>query len=218
MLIRGQAGRAISGIRHLRRQWLAEALRLRSPGHPDRPVFLGKPEATALYRRNWGSRVPWLTNVVFKQAPDELLTKPPRFDDGRENIRFRYLAHAYTDEVQPENTAVQSITFGTICRHDASRNPTTRCAGRDHLSGRCWAGTGRRRGGAAAQTRRHRRRPFRDPAGAPAALRHHRCRPVGTRAAESRHALGRVRHPHEFRHPLAAAVLSGRRRVDPARV
>jgi tetratricopeptide (TPR) repeat protein len=58
--------------------------------------------------------VPWLTSGVFKQAPDEPLTKLPRFDDGPASIRFRHLVHAYTDKAVPENTAVQSITFDTI--------------------------------------------------------------------------------------------------------
>jgi hypothetical protein len=58
--------------------------------------------------------MPWLTDVVFKQAQDEPLTKLPRFDDGPRRIRFRHLVHVYTDQAVPENTAVQSITFDTI--------------------------------------------------------------------------------------------------------
>lgn len=58
--------------------------------------------------------MPWLTPIVFKQGPNEPLTRLPRFDAGPGNISFRHLVHAYTDKAVPENTAVQSITFDTI--------------------------------------------------------------------------------------------------------
>ena len=58
--------------------------------------------------------MPWLTPIVFKQGPDESLTRLPQFDDGPQHIRFRHVVHAYRDKENPENTAVQSITFETL--------------------------------------------------------------------------------------------------------
>ncbi len=58
--------------------------------------------------------MPWLTPNVFKQRSDETLTQLPLFGDGPSAVRFRHIVHAYTDRLNPDNTAVQSITFETI--------------------------------------------------------------------------------------------------------
>ncbi|HEY2889195.1 MAG TPA: hypothetical protein VGJ31_01140 [Dongiaceae bacterium] len=58
--------------------------------------------------------MPWLTPVVFKQGPEEPLTRLPCFDDGPNDVRFRHIVHIYRDRATPENTAVQSITLDTI--------------------------------------------------------------------------------------------------------
>lgn len=58
--------------------------------------------------------MPQLTPNVFKQAPEEALTRLPRFDDGLAQVSFRHILYVYRDKAIPVNTAVQSITFETI--------------------------------------------------------------------------------------------------------
>ena len=58
--------------------------------------------------------MPWLTPIVFKQGPEESLTRIPRFDDGPRSIRFRHVVHSYTDRAVADNNLVQNISFDTI--------------------------------------------------------------------------------------------------------
>ncbi len=73
--------------------------------------------------------MPWLTPVVFKQAPDEALVALPRFDDGPRKVRFRHVVHAYSGTSRQTDLAVQSITFATmdLARRFAESDYDTSC-------------------------------------------------------------------------------------------
>lgn len=70
--------------------------------------------------------MPWITQIVFKQAPNESLLRLPNFDDGPKRVKFRHIVHFYRDAAVPENTEAQRMTFATLL--EARRTATPRCA------------------------------------------------------------------------------------------
>lgn len=82
-------------------------------------AFGGGGSGRSAPRERQGSEtMPWLTPIVFKQGPDEALTRLQRFGDGPSAVSFRHILHVYRDTAVPVNTRVQAITFETI-RHAA---------------------------------------------------------------------------------------------------